>query len=67
MAEVLISGFVAVADRFPADISSLCPWQAVGQLEALVRGALDRLLRPYSVVPRLGLVDQMASIAPQAR
>jgi NDP-sugar pyrophosphorylase family protein len=43
MLEMLVPRFVAVASRFPGDISALRPWQVIGQMEDLVREALHRL------------------------
>jgi len=40
---MIISDFAAAAGRFPGDISSLSPWEAVGQVEALVREAVHGL------------------------
>ena len=39
----LIAQFVNAASRFPREINALSPWQIVGQIDALIHEALQRL------------------------
>jgi UDP-N-acetylglucosamine diphosphorylase / glucose-1-phosphate thymidylyltransferase / UDP-N-acetylgalactosamine diphosphorylase / glucosamine-1-phosphate N-acetyltransferase / galactosamine-1-phosphate N-acetyltransferase len=63
--ETLIPAFVAAADRFPAAINALRPWQVVSQIEVLVREALDGLPDSFGrsgqvAVHRSAVVDESA-------
>jgi NDP-sugar pyrophosphorylase family protein len=64
----LLSDFVAGGDRFPVDITTMSPWQLVGQLPRLILEALDGLPPEFHrrsaqvAVHRLAVVDESASI-----
>ena len=68
MRDTLLSDFVADLDRFPVDITTMSPWQVVGQLQRLVLEALDMLPPEFHhrsgqvAVHRLAVVDESASM-----